>query len=59
MTWHAAYRIADDQIAYWQQTGITAEEAERTLRLGIPAAWDDVRRMLAAWAMLHQDRWEN
>jgi len=59
MTWPAAYRIADDQIAYWQQGGITADEATRALAYDFPATWQAVRRMLAAWAMLHQDRWEN
>ena len=59
MTWPAAYRIADQQLAYWQRTGITADEAQRALQCDFPAAWDDVRRMLAAWAMAHKDRWED
>jgi len=58
MTWPAAYRIADAQVAYWQRTGITADEAQRALQCDFPAAWDDVRRRLAAWAMAHKDRWE-
>lgn len=59
LTWPAAYRIADTQVAYWRRTGITADEAQRALlQCDFPAAWDDVRRMLAAWAMLHKARWE-
>ena len=58
MTWHAAYRIADEQVAYWQQAGITADEATRALAYDFPATWIVVRRQIAAWAMQHRDRWE-
>jgi hypothetical protein len=59
MTWPAAYRIADDQIAFWKRTGITADEATRALQYDFPATWHAVRWKLAAWAMAHKDRWED
>jgi len=59
VTWHAAYRIADEQVAYWQRSGVTAREAAIALQHDLPVTWVAVRRQLAAWAMLHQDRWEN
>jgi len=59
MTWPAAYRIADDQIAFWKRIGITADEAQRALQCDFPAQWRRVREQLACWAMLHKDRWED
>lgn len=59
MTWPAAYRIADEQIAYWQRTGITADEATRALQYDFPETWAAVRRKLAAWAMQNAERWED
>ena len=58
MTWHAAYRIADDQVAYWQQAGITADEATRALAYDFPPTWQAVRRKLAAWVVQHHELWE-
>jgi len=58
MTWPAAYRIADEQIAHWQRSGVTAREAEIALRFDYPASWQAVRRKLARWVMAQKDRWE-
>lgn len=59
MTWHAAYRIADDQIAYWQRSGVTAREAEIALLPDYPTSWFLIRQKLARWVMAHRDRWED
>ena len=59
MTWPAAYRIADDQIAYWQRAGVTALEAEIALRFDYPASWQAVRRKLAVWVVEHHELWED
>lgn len=58
VTWDAALRIADDQIAEWERLGITPVEAEAALRNEGPARWQRVRKLIAAWVMLHRDRWE-
>jgi len=59
MTWPAAYRIADEQIAFWQRTGVTADEVQTALRYYYPVAWDAVRRHLARWAIKHGKLWED
>ena len=59
MTWPAAYRIADDQIAYWQRSGVTAHEAADALRYDCPTTWNAVRRTLAAWVVQHHELWED
>lgn len=58
MTWHAAYRIADEQVAYWQQAGVTAREAQIALQHDYPTSWFLVRRKLARWVMAHGEMWE-
>jgi hypothetical protein len=59
MTWDMALRIADQQIAVWVADGIGPADAELTLHNEQPAHWYRVRQQLAAWVMLHRDRWED
>lgn len=60
MTWDDALRHADAQIAEWQASGIGPAEAMIALHNEqAPAQWHQVREQLAAWAMLHRDRWED
>ena len=59
MTWAEALRHADAQIAQWKRDGIGPGEALVALHNERPARWQIVREQLAAWAMLHRERWEN
>ena len=52
MTWAAAYRAADQQIAHWQENGVSPAEATRALDLSPDAQWQLVRQLLAAWVQL-------
>ena len=59
MTWAEALRHADVQIALWQRDGIGPGEAMVALHNEVPGRWQQVRVQLAAWAMLHRERWED
>lgn len=68
MTWAAALRHADRQIALWQRDGIGPAEALMALHNEPPTRdegstwagtrWRQVRQQLAAWVMLHREQWE-
>ena len=58
MTWDMALRIADQQIAEWKRLRVGPAEAMMALHNEQPARWRDVREQVAAWAMLHRERWE-
>ena len=58
MTWPAAYRIADEQVAFWKHVGVSADEAMLALLHHTPTSWLAVRRKLAAWVMQHGELWE-
>jgi hypothetical protein len=59
VTWADALRHADQQIAEWQRTGVGPAEALMALHNEQPARWRLVRDQMAAWAMLHRERWED
>ena len=59
MTWTQALRIADRQIAQWQRDGIGPASALMALHDEQPTRWPQVRQQLAAWVLLHKDRWED
>jgi hypothetical protein len=58
VTWDDAFAIANDQIAEWQRRGVGPAEALFALQNEHPAHWQQVRELLAAWAILHRERWE-
>jgi hypothetical protein len=62
MTWPAAYRIADEQVAFWKHVGVSADEAMLALLHHSPAndlgTWIAVRRRMAVWARENADLWE-
>ena len=58
MTWRTAYRIVDQQIAFWQRTGVTSDEVQTALRNDYPIGWEAVRVHLARWAIKHGKSWE-
>ncbi len=59
MTWADALRHADAQIALWKRCGIGPAAALLALHDEQPARWQIVREQMAAWAMLHRERWED
>jgi hypothetical protein len=59
VTWEDALRYADAQIEQWQRDGIGPAEALMALHNEQPARWQQVREQVAAWAILHRERWED